>query len=104
MYCIYFDCTHEVTNLPPLSTVRVTPDATVNGPVTCAFSVASMVTSDVKLCAFVLNIPPDLKLPLFSAAGVTVAPPTSRKYTKILLPELEEGAALNVYVCPSGTV
>ena len=61
-----------MTNLPPLSTVNVTPDAIVSGPVTCAFSVASMVTSEVKLCALVLKIPPDLKLPLFSSAGVTV--------------------------------
>jgi hypothetical protein len=72
--------------------------------VTVAFSVASIDRLVVRDCAFNLNIPPFLKLPLFSAAGATEAPPTSRKYTKILLPELEEGAALKVSVDPSGTV
>ena len=52
--------------------VKVTPLSTVNVPVTCAFSVASIVVLAVRFCAFVLNKPPALKLPLFSAAGVTV--------------------------------
>ena len=84
--------------------MRVTPDATVSGPVTCAFSVASIVTSEVKLCAFVLKIPPDLKLPLFSAAGVIVQKVLPKNITNILLPELLLGAAVNVKVVPSGTV
>ncbi len=45
-----------------------------------------------------------LKLPLFSAAGVTVPKALPINITKMLLPELELGAALNVNVVPSGTV
>ena len=69
---ICFQRTHSVTNVPPDSTVSVTPLATVNGPVTLAFSVARIVVLDVRDCALVRNIPPALKFPLFSAGGTTV--------------------------------
>ena len=81
---VFINLTHDITNLPPLFTVNVTLLSTVNGPVTCAFSVANIVVSAVKFCAFVLNKPPALKLPLFSAAGVTVPVCGARKFTKIL--------------------
>ena len=64
-------------------TVNVTPLSTVSVPVTCAFSVANIVVLAVKFCAFVLNKPPALKLPLFSAAGVTVPICGAKKFTKI---------------------
>ena len=64
---------------------------------------ASIVTLESNVCAFVLNKPPTLKLPLFSEAGVIVPPDSSRKYTKILFVPLE-GAAVKVRVVPSGTV
>ena len=76
---------------------------TVSVPVTCAFSVASIVMFVSKACALVLNIPPFLKLPLNSLVGVIVPAANSRKYTKILFVPLE-GAAENVNVEPSGTV
>ena len=69
-----------------------------------AFSVAVIVTLEETFFEFVLNIPPSLKLPLNSAVGVIVPAFGSRKYTNILLPEFELGAALNVNVEPSGTV
>jgi len=78
-------------------TVNVTPLSTVNVPVTCAFSVASIVVLAVKFCALVLNKPPPLKLPLNSAVGVIVPADNSRKYTKIL-PVPLVGSALNVNV------
>ena len=70
---------------------------------TFAFSVASIVMFAPNDCALVLNSPPPLKLPLFSAAGVMLPPANSRKYTKILFVPLE-GAALKVRVDPSGIV
>ena len=76
-------------------TVNVTPLSTVIVPVTCAFSVANIVVSIVKFCELVLNIPPVLKLPLFSAAGVTLPADKSRKYTKILLVPLEGAAVMS---------
>ena len=72
-------------------------------PVTCAFSVESIVTSEFNVCAFVLNKPPTLKFPLFSSAGVIEPLVDSKKYTKILFVPLE-GAAVKVSVDPSGTV
>ena len=64
---------------------------------------ANIVVLAVKFCALVLNKPPALKLPLFSAAGVTVPVCGAKKFTKIFaVPEL--GAAVNVKVVPSGMV
>ena len=46
--------------------------ATVNGPVTLAFSVAVIVISSDRVCTLVLNIPLALYVPLISRGGVTV--------------------------------
>ena len=72
--------------------VNVTESSTVNGPVTCAFSVASIVVLIVRLAALVLNNPPPLKLPLNSAAGVMLPPAKSRKYTNMFAVPLEGSA------------
>jgi hypothetical protein len=52
----------------------------------------------------VRKIPPDLKLPLFSAAGEIDPADVPMYITKILLPELLDGASSNVSAVPLGTV
>ena len=63
--------------------VSVIPLAMVNGPVTFAFSVASIVVLTSNVCEFVLNIPPFLKLPLFASGGTTEPSVTPRKFTNM---------------------
>ena len=82
--------THIVTSLPPDSTVNVTPLVIVRGPVTFAFSVASIVMFAPNDCALVLNNPPPLKLPLFSAAGVMLPPANSKNIQRYCLSHLKE--------------
>ena len=52
--------------------VKVIFEFIVSVPATVAFVVAVIVMSSSSVCAFVLNNPPPLILPLFSAAGVIV--------------------------------
>ena len=90
--------THSVTNVPPLSTVKM-PLATVNGPVT--FAKPLHIDCRKRLCVGTEQ-PPPLKLPLLAAGGVIEPAVRSRKFTKMLL-VLPEGAAVKVSVVPSGT-
>ena len=48
---------------PPLVTVNVTPDATVIGPVAAAFSSASIVVFEDRVCAFTLKMSVSILLP-----------------------------------------
>ena len=73
--------------------VNVIPLFTVSVPVTCAFSVASIVMFVSKACALVLNIPPFLKLPLNSAVGVIVPAAFHALLGAVHLPLLFVGCA-----------
>ena len=60
-----------IARLPPEFTVTVIPLVIPTGPVTLAFSVASIVVLTSIVCELTLNIPPCLKLPLFVSGGTT---------------------------------
>ena len=92
-----------IVRLPPELTLRVTPDATLNGPVAEAFSVARIVVSLLKVWMFTLNIPSALNLPLNVSSGTTESFANAKKFTK-MLPVPDDGASENVRVVPSDAI